>query len=137
MLCNVLRLVRFDSFTYSLDHEINLDFKQKETMHETKANTSLLATPVTSALLRVFRSFQGILDPYSNGSRCYNLYKILGKRRMLPKVPNAPNPPNFDRISPCLFSDLHKTTNTRVYKMAKNTLRVSLVISNNLQNFLS
>jgi hypothetical protein len=125
-------------------------------MHEIEANTTTPVPPlrgkeeklsllsftyfinsVTSALLRVFRSFQRILDPYNNGSRCYNLYKILGKRRMLPKVPNAPNLPNFDRISPCLFSDLHKTANTRVYKMAKNTLRVSLVISNNIQNFLS
>jgi hypothetical protein len=46
MLCNALRLVRFDSFTYSLDHEINLDFKQKETMHETEANTTTPVPPL-------------------------------------------------------------------------------------------
>jgi hypothetical protein len=59
----------------------------------------------------------------------YNLQKALGRYRVLLEVPNAPNPPNFSRISPCLFNDLHKTANKRVQKMSKNTLRVSLVIS--------
>ena len=54
---------------------------------------------------------------------------------MLLEVPNAPNPPNFGRIYPCLFNDLHKTANKRGHKIAKNTLRVSLVISKNLQKF--
>ena len=52
---------------------------------------------------------------------------------MLPEVPNAPNLPNFGRISPCLFNDLHKTANKGVQKIAKNILRVSLIISENLK----
>jgi hypothetical protein len=59
----------------------------------------------------------------------YKLQKSLGRYRVLLEVSNAPNPPNFGRMSRCLFNDLHKTTNKRVQKMAKNTLRVSLVIS--------
>ena len=69
--------------------------------------------------------------------RFYYLQKSLGRYRVLLEVPNAPNPPNFGRISPCLFNDLHKTTNERVQKIAKNTLRVSLIISENLKKILS
>jgi hypothetical protein len=35
----------------------------------------------------------------------------------------------FDRVSSCFRTNLHKTTNKGEKKMAKNTLRVSLVIS--------
>jgi hypothetical protein len=69
--------------------------------------------------------------------RFYKLQKSLGRYRVLLEVPNAPNPPNFGKISPCLFKYLQNTANKRVQKKAKNTLRVSLVISRNPTIFLS
>jgi hypothetical protein len=69
--------------------------------------------------------------------RFYKLQKSLGRYRVLLEVSNAPNPPNFGRISPCLFNDLHKIANKKIHRMAKNTLRVSLVISGKPKKFLS
>ena len=43
LLCSALRLIRFDSFTYSLDNEINSNFKENETMHKNETN---ITTPV-------------------------------------------------------------------------------------------
>jgi hypothetical protein len=65
--------------------------------------------------------------------RFTSLQNGLGRYKVLLGVPNAPNPPNFGRISPCLFANLHKTTNKTMQKMAKNTLKVSLVISRKTQ----
>jgi hypothetical protein len=69
------------------------------------------------------------MDPYNDGSSLLQCTTILERYLVLLEVPNAPNQPNLGKISPCLFNNLHKTANKKGAKMAKNTLRVSLVIS--------
>jgi hypothetical protein len=70
------------------------------------------------------------LDPYNNGSMKFtSLQSDLLRFKVLLGVPEAPNPPKLGRVSPCLFANLHKTSNKQMEKMPKNTLRVSLDVS--------
>jgi hypothetical protein len=70
------------------------------------------------------------LDPYRSGSMKFiRFYNDLERSKVLLGVPKALNPPKLGRVSPCLFVNLHKTTNKLIQKMPQNTLRVSWDVS--------
>jgi hypothetical protein len=74
------------------------------------------------------------MGPHNDASSLLQCTNVLGRYMVLLEVPNAPNLPNFCRISPFLFNNPQKTTNKRYKTMEKNTLRVYLVISIKTQN---
>jgi hypothetical protein len=59
----------------------------------------------------------------------FHFYNNFQQYRATSGVLETLNLQLFDRVSSCFRTDLHKTTNKKRAKMAKNTLRVSLVIS--------
>ena len=52
-------------------------------------------------------------------------------------VPKALNPPQFGRVSPCLFTNLQKIATKWKQKMPKNFLKVSWGVRMKTQKFLS
>jgi hypothetical protein len=70
------------------------------------------------------------LNPYKSGSMKFTiLYNGFKRYKILLGVPEAPNPPKFGRVSPFLFSNIHKPASKPIQNMPKNTLRVSWDVS--------
>ena len=91
----------------------------------------------TDFIKELAQNFKEVTCDHSLGwSQVFTMfYKCLLCKGVLPRVPDAPNPPKTDRIFSYLFVNLHKTANKQQQKMPKNTLKVSWFISRNAPKF--
>jgi hypothetical protein len=103
---------------FSLSLDVKKELKPKRKKRHNHQNTVppwgdeewKLVAPLI-LLMQITRLFIGVTCDHSlGGSQVFTMfYKCLLKKGVLLGVPDAPNPPNFGRVSSYLFANLHKT----------------------------